>query len=111
MKKPAVSPTGATNTGPITDPIFAKRCPGLFAYLTDDMWEDGTERETSTMLIFQDGGVLKGWLNDRALGRSLWVAGATLQGVLDALNEAVSDDKVAWKRSEQREPKKGGRKN
>jgi len=110
MKRPPVTATGASNTGPLTDPVFSKRCPNLFAYLTDDMWEDGTERETSTLLIFEDGGVLKAWLNDRALHRSLWVAGATLQGLLDALNEAVVDPAAGWRATQQRDPKKGGRK-
>jgi len=110
MRRPAASATGASNTGPLTDPVFAKRCPTLFAYLTDDMWEDGAERETSTMLVMVDGGIYKAWLNDRALRRSLWAAGATLQGLMDALNAALEDEKAGWRATQQREPKKGGKK-
>lgn len=108
MKRPDQPVAGQSNTGPLVDPVFAKRCPNLFAFLTDDMWEDGTERETSTLLIFADGGVLKAWLNDRALARSLWVAGATIQGLLDALNEAVVDPKAGWRAADARGVKKGG---
>jgi len=110
MKRPVGAPMGATNTGPLTDPVFAKRCPLLFAHLVDDQWDDGAERETSTVLIFVDGGLYKGWLNDRACARSLWAAGATLQGLLDAIEAALGDDKTSWRATDRKGAKKAGRK-
>lgn len=97
MKRPAQPGENGVVPTVLRDPAFEKRCPTLFQYLTDGAWEDGTERETSTLLLMADGGSFKAWLNDRAMGRSLWVAGPSLQGLLDAVETALLDPCAVWK--------------
>jgi hypothetical protein len=69
----------------------------LFSYLTDELWDDGSSRERSTMMTFADGVQWKVWFNDRAMGRTCWMTGETIEAALIALDQALADDSVSWK--------------
>lgn len=77
----------------------------LFSYLSDDLWDDGTERTRSTMMIFADGSQWKVWFNDRAMNRTCWMTGETIESALIQLDQELADDSVGWKA----EGKKGPR--
>lgn len=110
MQRPSVRSGAPGGDGPPSDPAFAKRCPQLWAHLTDRQWDDGSEREGSTFLVLAEGPVVKIWLNDRAMGRSLWVAGPSLQGALDAVEAALNDPQAGWRVNTSAGPRKGGKK-
>lgn len=99
VKKIESCDLGTVNVGQRLDPEFPKSFPALFEYLTSDAWEDGKPRQRATLLLLIEDGSLKGCLNDRALERSLWATGASVGGVLLALERAVQSDSAEWRRS------------
>lgn len=80
------------------EPVFGEVCPRLLEHLTCRVWDDGTPRETSTLLLFTEEGRWKCCFNDRALGRQAFVTGATLEGLLLALERGVESDGLDWRR-------------
>jgi len=80
------------------DPAFVKKWPGLWEHLTCTTYPGTTdERKTSTVSIFLGTQGLTGSLNDRDNQRSCFGCGATLEGVLDALESACGDDTTVWR--------------
>jgi hypothetical protein len=78
---------------------FAKDYPALWEYLSAVSWEDGTSRETSTVLLFTEDGRVKACLHDRAEARSLWSSGEGVEGALGALEHALETGQAEWRRS------------
>jgi hypothetical protein len=72
--------------------------PALSEYLTLDRWEDGTERETATLLLFAEDGLWKACLHDRAEGRTAWVSSGTVTGLLERLEEGCASDDLEWRK-------------
>lgn len=97
MKRPVGSAEGEVPLVEFEDKSFQGRFPTLYEYLTCDKWEDGTARATSTLLLFLDAGILKGCINDRAMSRSLFVGGSTLQSLLEAAEEALRAENPGWR--------------
>lgn len=83
------------------DVALAADNPLLLEYLTATSFEDGSERETATLLIFAASGVWKGCLNDRAESRALWVSGVDVAGVLEALERALDTTTPDWRPTRQ----------
>lgn len=81
----------------LTDPDFASHWPSLWEHLTAVKWDDGSPRRTSSLLVFSQDGVLKGMLRDQEAALCLWVAGATYQGLLDALEAGCCDPDTEWR--------------
>jgi hypothetical protein len=84
------------------DPVLKKRCPAIHEFLT--LTElDKKARQTSTVSIFQDSGRWKMSLADKDNDCSLYVTADTVEGLWDALEDAVKDENADW-----RSWKKGG---
>lgn len=77
---------------------WEKEYPALFEYLTLVVWEDGTARQTSTLLLFFEDGAWKACLNDRENARSAWASGGSPHQAIRALEDALGDDLVEWRR-------------
>lgn len=77
----------------------------LYEYLTCAEWEDGSLRESSTLLCFVEDGRWKVCLNDRAASRSCWASGDSLLGALASLDAALASGAPEWRRSEGRRRK------
>lgn len=84
---------------------FTTTFPTLAEYLSVTAWDDGSPRETSTLLVFVEEGVWKGCIHDRAAGRSAWLSGAAPVALLGRLEDALRDETVEWRR---RKPDAGG---
>lgn len=98
VQKASASPERGGPTQPAVGGGWERTYPTLFEYLTLYRWEDGQPRQTATLLIFFEDGAWKACLNDREHARSAWAAGGTPLGALQALEEAVCDDTVDWRR-------------
>lgn len=79
------------------DPEFERRHPTVCAFVTQDRFDDGGYRQTSTLLFFLDQGSLKVCLSDRQGSRSLFRSANSIEGCLDALEQALSDGTADWK--------------
>lgn len=79
------------------DKETADAWPALFEWMTTDTWEDGVERETSTLLVFVEDGLWKGCFSDRDGSRRLWVSGATLGSMLGALDASLRSGEGDWR--------------
>lgn len=75
--------------------------PHLYEYLTESSWDDGKPRDRATIMIIADGGRFKLWLNDKALGRSCWVSGETLEAAFLSLDAGLSADDLEWRKAPQ----------
>jgi hypothetical protein len=73
-------------------------CPTVLEYLSSTRWDDGSERQTSTVLVFCEEGRWKACLNDRAMDRTAFVSGNTPEGLLTNLEAALADGTVDWRR-------------
>lgn len=85
------------------DAVYAQRHPTLWSHLTQTTWPDGSERATSSLLIFQQDGCLKGMLRDREAGLCLWVAAPGLGALFEVLESALGDPRTEW-RVDRQEP-------
>lgn len=99
LSRPSEPVSAGSSIQPLNDPEFKRRFPTLLEYLTQTTWDDGSPRQTSTLLIFVDDGVLKACLNDRACERALWVASGTLSGAIAELDESLADPHAPWRAS------------
>lgn len=106
LKKAAKDDAKALMTVSKEGERFAKTYAALTEYLTAATWEDGTARMPSTLLIFAEDGYYKGCLNDRDASRSLWVAGASIPDVLEALEGHLRAGTGEWRSSGQFKGKK-----
>jgi len=97
VKKPDSSvPNGTELTTPIVGAIFASHS-AIWEMMTCDKWDDGTPRERATLLVLCDGGILKLWLNDRALSRAAWISGDSLEAAMEALDHGIAEDSLPWR--------------
>lgn len=82
---------------PMRDADFEKKYPALWEYLTVTKFDDGTERQTSTLLVFSDGDEFRGCLNDRQEERSCWAVGVSFMGLIVALEERLASGTAEWR--------------
>lgn len=90
--------------------VFAEGLPALMEYLTAASYPDGAPRETSTVMLFCDGGVFKACLNDREAQRSLWASGPSFLDALEALEAMLSTGTGEWRQNAQWKGKGKGKK-
>jgi hypothetical protein len=76
---------------------FAAEFPMLFEHLASNTFDDGASRQTSSILLFCQGGVWKACLHDRQEGECLWVSGATYGDLLAAVEAALAAPTADWR--------------
>lgn len=80
---------------------WATAHPALNEYLTLDKYPDGGQRQTATLLIFQEGLEWKACLRDRDTARTLWCSAASVPELLEALDEILQSDDAQWRKDRQ----------
>lgn len=103
LQKPANRKVAGVSAELPKDVRAVKEYPLLWDHLSQRKWEDGTPRQTSSVMLFEQDGVLKGMLRDKDAGLCLWVASKSLYGVLGALEAALSDPEAEWRVDRQAE--------
>jgi hypothetical protein len=94
-------PAGGDGVAPgsLPDDVeWAGQYPALWEYMTAGQFPDGKARQTSTVLLLIEDGVWKACLNDRALARSAWASGDTLERVLVRLEAMLATGAAEWRR-------------
>jgi len=102
------SPTSSGRT--IDDPEFAAEFPVLFEVLSNTEPIEGKPRVTASMMIITEDGVAKAGLRDRQTNLSLWVSSETILGVFAALEKALSQSPVPWRKVPEAFQYRGARK-
>lgn len=105
MKVPSKSAASGNSSSPVVrfdDKGFAEMYPSLMGYLACDRFDDGSPRQTATLLMFFEQGGLKMCLNDRHLSRSAFVTAATFCEVMDKLELGLTNDTLEWRVKSQR---------
>ena len=97
MKRPEAAPTHNGEPGVMPDTKFAERYPLLSAHLADDRWEDGKDREVSTIVYKVEDGHIVAALNDREARASLYRTGDTLEAATKALEKALGASGADWR--------------
>jgi len=77
--------------------------PLVWEYFTSVSYEDGSARQTSTLMLFAESGTVKVCLNDRDADQSLWAAGLTPEAALTSLEGMLGSGAADW-----RAKRKGG---
>lgn len=71
--------------------------PRIVEHLTESLWDDGSQRELSTLMIFADGARWKLCLNDRDQGRVAFMTGGDPEEALTRLEEGLATDSLDWR--------------
>lgn len=79
--------------------LFASERPALYEYMTLSKYPDGSQRETSTLLVLCEMGRFKLCLSDRDRGRSLWTTAESIEEGLASLDEDLQLGTADWRRS------------
>lgn len=99
LKKRVVEENPSQEDFAFPDESFATSYPLLYQYLVSLAYPNGEARVTSTLTLFCDHGSLRGCLNDRDNGLSLFLTATGLMDLLDSFEAALGDDKSDWRAS------------
>lgn len=91
------------------DPAFRSDYPALAEFLFNEAWDDGTARQTGSLLLFVGDGALKACLNDREQGLVTFFVGASVNELMSGLDLAMQAGAVEWRRSSPPGRKPGGK--
>jgi len=94
-------------TGPSwPDADFARDYPALAEYMCLDRWEDGSVRETATLLLFVERGRLTCCVTDRDGNRVAFISHTELQSLLEAVEDGLRSNSLDWRERKGGGPKK-----
>ncbi len=99
LSKPVPPTANAGASGPPVASAFRVGYPVLWEYLSSTAWEDGSARQTASLLCFVEDGLVKLCLNDRSVARTGWVSGRSWEEAVLALEMALGDDRMDWRAS------------
>lgn len=97
IKRPETPSASGNGQGAPIEGMLGKKYPLVLEMLSATTYEDGGPRQTSTLLLFVEGGTVKGCLNDRDIGRTAWAASTTLEGLLASFESRLEKDGLEWR--------------
>lgn len=111
LQKPSVS-GGDSASGPAPLPAckLSERFPTVVEFLWSRHWEDGTARQTGTITLLVDQGLLKASLNDRDTGCGCFVSGKTFTSLLEAIEKGLAGSSLEWREKAASGPGRQGKK-
>lgn len=102
QKTPKGKPAGPAI--PLSPDMFGELYPALWEHLTSTAWVDGSPRDTSSILLFQDSGKIKLMLTDKAAGVLCFVTGSSVDQAMASLEAQVQDGTADWRLDRNRRP-------
>lgn len=94
------SSVAASNGAPDVCPM-ALQMPTVYQFLTERVYEDGSPRQPSSLLLFPDGAMFRLMLKDPDAKLCCWVSGRSLEGAFAALEAALGDPQHEWRADRQ----------
>lgn len=82
----------------VDDPDFEKQFPTLHMLMAHTSDDEGKARITCTLTVVCEDGMVKCGINERNHHLSLWTASTTLGGAFAALEEALAERPVKWRK-------------
>lgn len=79
------------------DDDFAGKYPILAQFMCAIVDDDGKTRQTSTVNIFVEMGVVKASLRERDHALTLWVTSGSVEGIFEALEDALNKNPPEWR--------------
>ena len=107
VSKPPSGPDGVYLAPDGDGSQFAAAYPALWEYLTEQYFEDGVQRRTSTIKVFLGDYGLQALLEDREAERIAFVTGGTVEDLLEALETGLRKSSLDWRLSYAAKHKKG----
>lgn len=104
-KRDRAAVEASVSGGPALDAL-AKKVPTLWEFLSLGEYDDGSKRVLGTLIIFVDGALVKGFVNDRDQGLSACVSSGTLLGLLEAVEDGLEGDTLEWRASDNKKRRK-----
>lgn len=95
-RKPDESTTGGLPSV-VQDDSFREKFPTLVDFLCLGSWEDGSRRQTGTILVFMEDGLWKCCLNDRDGDCYCFLASESFQGLLSSANDNLDRNSCEWR--------------
>lgn len=80
--------------------------PSLMEYLTEERYEDGSPRRTSTITVFAQDGQIKGSLNDRDTDRVAFATAASIEELLGVFEAKLASSSIEWRQPQGKRPAK-----
>lgn len=100
----AIQKPSATGTTPVKwsteSSEFASLCPRLWEMLTETSYADGSKRQSSSLTVFCEDGVVKLMLNDRDNGRMAFVTQETFEMALATLEGKLAVEGLEWRKNQ-----------
>lgn len=109
MRKPVKIEGSAGSSDRLRDLELAEKRPMIEEYLTATSYDDDSPRVPSTLTVFVDEGMFKASLNDRDVGRTLFVSGTAFNDVLDVLEALLESDRPPWREAKAKPSQGQGR--
>jgi len=97
LQRPKPGEMTARNDPPFHDRLFCDSYPVLSEMLTAATYDDNNPRQTSTLLIFTENGILRGCLNDRDNNRSAFFTAETISDLFQVIDNALASNRVDWR--------------
>ncbi len=98
LRKNTVRGNNAGASAAVRYPDELGSCPALLEFLTSTVWdEDGSRRETGTLLFFADAAGLKVMMNDRDGSRVAFAVLDPSEGILESLEAMLLDTSTDWR--------------
>lgn len=92
---------------PFPDAKFADKRPLLAEFFTRVFWGPGEPREKGSLFLFVEDGMFKCCVNDKDSSQVAFVTGTTLDGLLDAVEKGLAQDRLDWRLSSQGKARRG----
>jgi len=97
LKKPTDKTLTKPKEAKWEDKVFNGQYPNLSAFLSQQEWEDGSTRQTGTMIIFVQDGQLKMCISDRDGQKNAFITAPTLQLLYDLAEMGLDDNALDWR--------------
>lgn len=97
---------GSSESSPV-DEATSKKMPSLWEWLTAHRDETGEARETGTILIFCEEGLVKVCACNRDTGHVAFISAKTLQDAFLKLDKGLANDSLDWRLSKREKGAKG----
>lgn len=97
LTRDAAAKRKGSEAGRLHDPVFQKKYPILYDYLTQVAWDNGDPRELSSLAIYPSPGIIRVFLRDPATGYCCWISCCQLSEVYEAVEAALGDPNHEWR--------------